>query len=129
MKKKTPAKLKKQLWEVFTKYIKARDRYTCVTCGKRAEGYGMGGGHYIAKAACGLDYYFSEKNVNAQCTMCNLTLEGNRPAYRAFILKKYGEETLKDIEQNYHKPCKYFPFEEKIAYYKQKLQDLGTNNH
>lgn len=126
MKKKTSAKLKKDLWEIFTKYIKARDRYTCVTCGKRAESYGMGGGHYIAKAACGLDYYFSEKNVNAQCTYCNLTLEGNRPAYREFIISRYGMDTLLDIERNYHKPSIGYPFEQKIELYKQKLKDLGN---
>lgn len=117
-KKKTFAQLKKDLWAVFTKYIKQRDGYVCVTCGRKAEGYGMGGGHYIAKAACSLNYYFSETNVNAQCTYCNLTLEGNRPAYRDFIIRKYGAETLKDIEMNYHKPCKDYPFEERIAHYK-----------
>lgn len=93
-----------------------------MTCGKYATGHGMGGGHYIAKAACGNDYYFHEQNVNAQCTNCNLRLEGNRPAYRQFILEEYGEEVLNDIETNYHKPCPEYPFEEKIKEYKRKLK-------
>jgi hypothetical protein len=122
MKKKTTAKLKKDLWKVFTKYIKQRDNNKCVTCGRSSEGQGMGGGHYIAKAACGLDYYFSEKNVHAQCTYCNLVLEGNRPRYREFIIKKYGEEVLRDIENNYHKPTLVFNYEEKINYYKSLIK-------
>jgi hypothetical protein len=86
----------------------------------------MGGGYYIAKAACGLDYYFSERNVHAQCTHCNLGLEGNRPAFRAFILRTYGRATLKDLESNYHKPVKSMAqdFLEKIALYKEKLKAL-----
>jgi hypothetical protein len=86
----------------------------------------MGGGHYIAKAACGLDYYFSERNVHAQCTYCNLTLEGNRPAYRAFILGRYGRATLLDIERNYHRPCKWSAedFKKKIASYEAKIAEL-----
>lgn len=124
VKKKTTGKLKKDLWTVFTKYIKQRDNYTCVTCGKRAEGQGMGSGHYIAKAACGAKYYFSEENVNAQCTNCNLTLEGNRPAYRAFIIKKYGTDTLKDIEMNYHKPCPDYPYEKQIEHYKKLISEM-----
>jgi hypothetical protein len=115
--KLTVTRKKKLLWEVFTKYIKMRDNWTCVTCGKQAKGYGMGGGHYIAKGACGAEYYFHERNVHAQCTDCNLRLEGNRPAYREFIIKKYGDETLLDLENNYWKPCKDYPYEEKYRYY------------
>lgn len=115
--KMTVSKKKKLLWEVFTKYIKLRDNYTCVTCGQHSKGQGMGGGHYIAKGACGADYYFHEKNVHAQCTHCNLTLEGNRPAYRAFIIKKYGQEVLEDLENNYWRPNKEYPYEEKYRYY------------
>lgn len=122
MAKRTKSSLKKALWKVFTKYIKARDNYTCITCGIQAEGFGMGGGHYMARGACGAEYYFHEKNVHAQCTSCNLKLEGNRPAYRAFILKRYGPETLKDLEMNYHKPCPDYPYEAKINHYKSLIQ-------
>ena len=117
---------KKKLWEHFTAYIKERDNWTCVTCGKKAKGYGMGGGHYIAKGGCGNEYYFHERNVHAQCTNCNLKLEGNRPAYREFILRTYGEETLHDLENNYHKPTpwKADKYAELIEVYKRKLKEL-----
>lgn len=124
MKKRSKASLKKALWEVFTKFIKARDKYTCFTCGRRSEGQGMGGGHYKPKGACGAEYYFSEINVNAQCTYCNLTLQGDQVNYRERLVKKYGEDVVMDIDLNYHKPCPDYPYEEKIAEYKQKLLDL-----
>lgn len=119
---------KKKLWKVFTKFIKARDNNTCVTCGKKVEGYESQGGHYIAAGACGLDYYFSEKNVHCQCTRCNLTLEGNRPMYRKFIIRKYGYKVLKDLETNYHRPCPNYQFQEKIDEYKGKLDEILSRN-
>jgi hypothetical protein len=116
MKTKTST-LKKKLWKIFAVYIKIRDKWTCVTCGKYDTGYGMGAGHYIAKAACGAEYYFHEKNVHAQCTDCNLRKEGNRPEYRKFILRKYGQDTLDDLEKNYHKPSIDYPYVAQISHY------------
>lgn len=86
----------------------------------------MGAGHYIARGACGNEYYFSERNVHAQCTRCNLGLEGNRPAYRAFILRTYGIVTLWDLETNYHKPSKWTAedFKAKIAEYEDKTSAI-----
>lgn len=114
----TKTQLKKKLWPLFATYIKNRDKWTCVTCGREARGQGMNAGHYIAKAACGAEYYFSEQNVHAQCSYCNLALEGNRPAYRAFLLRQYGQEVLTDLETGYRLACPDFPYEEKIAHYK-----------
>lgn len=119
MKRPTHAQLKKRLWKVFTLWIKNRDKWTCVTCGRKVEGQNAQGGHYIAKAACGLDYYFSEINVAAQCAGCNLHLEGNRPAFRRYLVSRYGEAVVNELEQNYHRPCKWSQadFEERIARY------------
>lgn len=108
---------KKKLWKVFATYIKNRDKWTCVTCGKQAYGQGMNAGHYIAKGACSAEYYFHERNVHAQCAYCNLALEGNRPAYRKFIMSKYGEDVLNDLENNYRGASKDYPYEEKTCYY------------
>jgi len=119
--KKAPslAKLKKKLWKVFSLYIRRRDNYTCVTCGRKGSGSGIHGGHYIVARACGLDYYFSETNVHAQCYHCNINLSGNSHRYREFMVRQYGEKTLKDLETNYWKPCHWAPedFEKKIAHY------------
>ena len=65
--KVTVGKLKKKLWKLFSKYIRQRDNYTCVTCGQKGEGSGIHAGHYITKAVGGIGLYFHEQNVHAQC--------------------------------------------------------------
>ena len=124
-KQKSVSKLKKDLWVVFSKYIRQRDKYTCVTCGKKGEGSGIHAGHYITMSVGGLGLYFHEKNVHAQCYRCNIHLSGNWTAYREFILKQYGQEVdtkllnmksqiVKLSEQDYI---------EKIAHYKGLLTE------
>jgi hypothetical protein len=124
-KKKTVAALKKILWKHFAEYIKRRDKNICCTCGKFVTGREAGAGHYVPKGACGLEYYYSEKNVHCQCSMCNAYLGGNHPAYRVFLLQRYGQETLDDIERNYRNPYKgdsYLWLLEKIEHYKNENQ-------
>ncbi len=113
--KRKVSTLKKKLWPIFAKYIRARDRWKCISCGKYEKPGNAG--HYIAKGACGAEYYFSELNVNMQCVNCNLTLEGNRHEYRKALVIKYGEDAVVDIEMNYHKPCPDFPYLERIQKY------------
>lgn len=117
LKRKTTAKLRKELWKIFTYYIKERDNWTCFTCDRKAVGQGMGGGHYKPKGACGADAYYSEINVNAQCTFCNLTLQGNQVEYRKRLVKKYGEKIIAELDKTFRNPNKSFPYEEKVAYY------------
>jgi hypothetical protein len=125
-KKPTTARLRKELWKVFTLYIKMRDNWTCFTCGRKATGQGMGGGHYKPKGACSAEYYYSEINVNAQCTDCNLVLCGNQVEYRRRLVLKYGEEKVNDIDMNFRKPVKYYPYESKIEEYKEKNKRLAA---
>lgn len=126
VKKKTTAKLKKELWTVFTKYIKARDKNICFTCDRKAIGQGMGGGHYKPKGACGADAYFSEINVNAQCTFCNLILQGNQVEYRERLIKKYGRFVVEKLEKDFRQINKFFPYSEKIEYYKSELIKISN---
>ena len=86
---------KKKLWRIFTKFIKERDQWTCYTCGTVATGWGMGGGHFISKGACPPSLYFSEDNVHAQCTNCNLKLEGNHYVYGIKLGKKLADKLIK----------------------------------
>lgn len=121
MKKKTNAQLKKKLWPIFATYIKKRDKNTCFTCGKRAEGNAIHAGHFIPKGAGGLALYFHEGNVHAQCAGCNLFLAGNQYVYG----QKLGEEKVKELYQLKNKIIKDYPFVEKIDYYKQKIEELN----
>ena len=85
--------LKKKLWSVFTKWIKARDKNICFTCGKKVEGYSSQGGHFIPKSVCGTSLYFHPDNVHCQCSFCNLQLEGNRLEYA----KRLGQEKVNEL--------------------------------
>jgi len=122
MKKKSISSLKKKLWEVFTTYIKARDKGICFTCGKYAEGRAYQGGHFIPKAAGGLALYFNEDNVHGQCATCNLFLEGNHYEYG----KRLGEEKVAELYKLKQETWKWYPgdYEAKIQEYKQKILDL-----
>jgi hypothetical protein len=131
MAKKTIAALKKLLWKHFAPFIKRRDKNICCTCGRLTEGQNSQGGHYIAKGACSLEYYFSEKNVHCQCSNCNLRLEGNRPAYRAFLLQRYGPDVLFDLENHYNKTFTgdtYLWLLDKIEYYKNENKRFNTDD-
>lgn len=126
-KSKSISKLKKELWVVFSKYIRQRDNYTCVTCGKKGEGSGMHAGHFITKSVGGLALYFHEDNVHAQCYRCNIHLSGNWTAYRDFILRKFGEEKEKELLALKGKITKWTEqdYLNKTEYYKKELEKLS----
>jgi len=119
-KKKTNAQLKKQLWKVFSVYIRTRDKMVCFTCGRKGEGSGIHAGHFIPKSIGGLVLYFHESNVHAQCYHCNINLGGNSYIYG----QKLGEKICKELYALKNQITKDYPFEEKIAYYKEKLSKL-----
>lgn len=114
MKKKTPGKLKKELWKHFSLYIRQRDNFTCFTCGRRGTGGGMHAGHFISKAAGGLALYFHEENVHAQCYHCNINLGGNQYEYA----KRLGLEKAEELYRLKQSIVKDFPYEELIEKYK-----------
>lgn len=81
MKSKSLSWYKKQLWKVFSAFIKARDKGICFTCGRKARGSGYHAGHFIKASIGGLALYFSEINVHGQCYNCNINLDGNQYEY------------------------------------------------
>ncbi len=102
--KKTPLKkvsktkistLKKKLWTLFSLYIRRRDNYICFTCGRKGEGSGMHAGHFISKAIGGIDLYFDEENVHAQCYNCNINLGGCQYEYSLRLGKELSDKLYK----------------------------------
>ena len=121
-KKKTISKLKKDLWIVFSKYIKKRDKNICFTCGRYGEGSAMHSGHFIAKSVGGLALYFHEENVACQCFNCNINLSGNQYIYGEKLGKKKVEK-LRKLQQQITKWSEQ-DYLEKIEYYKKELAEL-----
>ena len=119
-KQKSIAKLKKELWTVFSKFIRERDKYTCFTCGKYATGGGMHAAHYRTGATCKLPLFFNEKNVHAGCYHCNINLSGNWRVYQRKMHEIYGKEIDDEFDKinQWSGTGKEFPFVEKTEYYK-----------
>jgi septum formation topological specificity factor MinE len=82
--------LKQKLWEVFSKYIKVRDKYICITCGQYNTGSGIHAGHFIPSKKGGIALKYNETNVHTQCYNCNVNLGGYGAMYSIKIREKYG---------------------------------------
>ena len=121
-------KLKVKLWKVFSEYIRRRDQGVCISCGKKDEWKNTDAGHYIAKTA-GLSIYFSELNVNCQCTGCNRFRHGNLAQYALALRQKYGEQILEKLDWQRKQSIKINNIEYKrlIEEYKKKISELSTD--
>jgi hypothetical protein len=125
-KKTTNAIIKKEFWQIFSKYIRQRDNGVCISCGKQDYWRRMDAGHYIPKTA-GLSLYFDERNVNCQCTYCNRWMHGNLSRYAIELRKKYGNDILERLDELRRKTIKISTkeYEELIEKYKTKIVDSG----
>ena len=118
---KSITKLKKELWKLFSLFIRERDNYICFTCGRKGSGGGMHAGHFITGATCSAKLYFDEKNVHAQCYNCNINLSGNWVVYEKCMIQKYGEAIVNELKlrrtlEMGHKVDNVW-YEDKIKYY------------
>lgn len=121
---KTITQKKKILWKYFSKFIRNRDGFRCITCGKYATGSGMHSGHFIPSSICGINLRYDEDNVYAQCMRCNINLSGNYVTFREKLVERNGEDWVKKLEQRRHETTKDFNYDEKIALYKEKTKGM-----
>ena len=100
---KSVSKLKKEVWKVFSQYIRLRDclrtRGTtdcgnCITCGKLVRRQEADAGHFIDRRFNST--LFDERNVHLQCKHCNIT--GEVLKYRRAIIGLYGEGIDVELE-------------------------------
>lgn len=81
--------LHKKAWDVFSKWVRNRDK-RCVCCGSRNN---LQAGHFHHGV---LD--FDEMNINAQCARCNKWLHGNLSQYSVYLINKYGQEAFNQLD-------------------------------
>ena len=90
------AELKKKAQVVFNKWIRERDKEeTCISCGSWSSpqcGHYMSQGHHSALR-------FNEDNCSRQCLRCNNYLHGNLINYRIGLVKKIGEDRVRQLEE------------------------------
>ena len=135
MKKKTLSKVKKDTWNIFSKFIRTRDCLEttgcsswgfCITCKepKRLHFKVLQAGHFIAGRNNAV--LFSEKGVHAQCYNCNINLKGNTLVYRRKIIEMYGEGYDEVLEKESWTTVKYTipDLLEMQDYYKAKILEL-----
>lgn len=124
MPKSSIKSLEKKLKRYLYPLIKKRDGNICISCGKViTKTRDHHAGHFAKAELCKLPYRYDERNINSQCSYCNLHLRGNTIEYRHGMIQKYGIIITEEIENNYKKSpnIDFNPrsfLEEKIDYYK-----------
>lgn len=122
--------LQRKLWKLCSEYIRRKDAdemeyVRCFTCGKSDHWKRLQCGHYIPSSVS-LYLRYDEMNLKPQCVRCNMWLSSNATQYAIGLEKLYGPGILQKLEEEKHKITKFTrqDYEDKIAYYKAKLEAL-----
>jgi hypothetical protein len=125
---KTLSQYEAEAKKSFQKFIRLRDKdLPCISCGT-FEADLFDGGHY-KKAEIYSGVIFDENNTHKQCRKCNRFLGGNELMYREGLIKRFGEQFVKDLEQKANETRNYkYTKEELIAkkiQYDLKIKELS----
>ena len=127
---KSISKLKKELDNIFSLYIRLRDAtdegvVQCFTC-SRISHYksGMQNGHFQSRRHHSTRW--NEQNCQVQCVKCNLYEQGEQFRFGIALDSKYGEGTSEEIEFLARTIIKFsrIDYEDKISYYKDLVEKL-----
>ncbi|MGR3292523.1 MAG: recombination protein NinG [Candidatus Scalindua sp.] len=138
MSKVTP---KQRAWKWCAKFIKLRDAIEdlpitndielviCRTCHKwmRTGSREAQASHFISRGLGGSSgVYFSEINIHICCYQCNCFKQGAPVEYKEYMLLKYGQDVIDELELKH-----YIPFDGKELamkameiHYKDKYKEL-----
>lgn len=97
IKKKTPAQLKKKLWELCKQLTRKLYGYNCYTCGQKTEAPHTG--HFIASSVCSGELRYSLDNLRPQCYRCNIHLSGNWLAFETRLKKEKGDIWVENLKR------------------------------
>lgn len=133
--KKSLATLKKELQEVFNKFIRIRDTkhdkgapyFICISCGEPKGLEQMNAGHYWPVGGHEAVRY-DEDNVHGQCIYCNNFAAGGEVTmnYSGRLLRKIGKERFEALSYRRFNKSKLMSFEVEllIQQYKEKIEKL-----
>ena len=94
---------------VFSRYIRERDKWTCVVCGSKKRpqcGHLIKRGKHYAR--------FDEFNCNCQCSSCNWLHNEYPEAYTLWFLREYGVEKYAEITKLAYETPKKHKFSRKF---------------
>lgn len=126
---KSTSQLKRELWEVFSEYVRRRDAFDgehakCCTCSTVKHWKDLQAGHFVTAKL--LPTKYDEKNVHAQCQSCNMPPNnGKRIEYAEFLRKKYDSRTPEILElasRNSGFKLGKVELTRKIAHYKELIR-------
>lgn len=123
VKKRSVAKLKKELDTLFSRFIRYRDDGQCYTCPKKDDPKKMQNGHFVPRQYLAVRY--DEVNNHCQCYACNMLYNGQPSRYAVRLERDYGKGTVEMLEGKRQLITKDFPYEHWIAVYKEKLATTG----
>lgn len=111
--------------KAMSDYIRTRDNFTCVTCGKKGNKKNIDNGHFIPRGSS--LWRYDERNGHAQCYRCNKKLSGNWPVYFDFMVTTYGRDLVDEMINRKQEECKRSIIDllEIEQYYKDKLEELN----
>ena len=127
---KTISKLKKELDNIFSLYIRLRyatdeGLVQCFTCGKVSHyKSGMQNGHFQSRKH--LATRWDEENCQVQCVGCNMFKAGEQYKFSIALDSKYGEGKAEELELLARTIMKVsrIDYEDKISYYKEAVDKL-----
>ncbi|HET8689354.1 MAG TPA: recombination protein NinG [Methanosarcina sp.] len=117
--------LKRKAIQVFNAYIRKRDEnLACVSCGYKDGARQIHAGHYRPAGNVAI-LRFDERNVHAQCSICNNHLSGNLVNYRKELINRIGLDQVEELEAT-NEPKQYTikDYTEIIRTYKAKIKEL-----
>lgn len=85
--------------EVFSLWVRVRDNYTCVFCGRsKANGYMIQCSHFWGRG--NKTTRFDPLNADALCAQCHMAHEGNKQGYyRDFKVGQLGKKGYAALEK------------------------------
>lgn len=93
MKQPSLRSLRKKARDLFSKWVRQKEKGVCYTCGTRHEWKETDCGHFYHRDS--LD--FSEEGNHCQCTRCNRFLHGNTAKYAEHLVRDYGPDIIKEL--------------------------------
>jgi len=99
----------------------------CCTCGKVIQIRYADAGHFIGRGLGGKSgVYFDARNINLQCKGCNAFKQGAPHEYRKFMLEKYGQEVIDELERKDKIPpdFSHLALAATEQFYKEKYEEL-----
>lgn len=112
MKKKSPKKLREELWNECKRITRARYQredgmWNCFTCGRLIDEPSKAQtGHFIPSSTCGAYLRYDLRNLRIQDYFCNINLGGNGSAFYKALVEENGQDFVDQLFRDKHATIK-----------------------